>query len=76
MCALGVGLLGAGTAAAEFFDDVKIPMRDGVHLAGDLYLPTNRAEKVGCLLSFSPYDATGAGKPWSPEHPDFYPSSR
>ena len=57
----------ASAAEAAFFDNVRIPMRDGVHLAGDLYLPTNRAEKVGCLLSFSPYDATGAGKPWSPE---------
>ena len=67
MCALGVALLGAGTAPAEFHDNVRIPMRDGVNLAGDLYLPTNRAEKAGCLLSFSPYDVTAAGKPWSPE---------
>ena len=57
----------ASAAEAAFFDNVRIPMRDGVHLAGDLYLPTNRAEKTGCLLSFSPYDVTAAGKPWSPE---------
>ena len=55
----------AGMASAEFFNDVKIPMRDGANLAGDLYLPTNRAEKIGCFLSFSPYKATGGDRPWS-----------
>ena len=48
----------------EFFNDVKIPMRDGVNLAGDLYLPSNRLEKIGCVLSFSPYKATGADTPY------------
>ena len=47
----------------EFQNDVKIPMRDGVNLAGDLYLPSNRLEKIGCVLSFSPYNATGSDKP-------------
>lgn len=57
----------AGAAEAAFSGDVRIPMRDGVRLAGALYLPTNRAEKVGCLLSFSPYGATASGAPWWPE---------
>ena len=47
----------------EFFNDVRIPMRDGVSLAGDLYLPSNRLEKIGCLLSFSPYKATASDRP-------------
>ncbi len=55
----------AGMASAEFFNDVKIPMRDGANLAGDLYLPTNRAEKIGCFMSFSPYKATGGDRLWS-----------
>ena len=33
-------------ADAEFQNDVKIPMRDGVNLAGDIYLPSNRTGKV------------------------------
>ena len=62
--ALAMGISLTGIASAEFFNDVKIPMRDGVNLAGDLYLPTNRAGKVGCFMRFSPYKATGADKPW------------
>ena len=60
----------AATAApreAELHYLVKIPMRDGVNLAGKLYLPSNRAEKVGCLLSYSPYKATGNDTPLSPD---------
>ena len=52
---------------AEFFNDVKIPMRDGVKLAGDLYLPANRTGKIGCFLSFSPYNATKSDKPYVPD---------
>ena len=48
---------------AQFFNDVKIPMRDGVNLAGDIYLPSNRTGKVGCWLTFSPYQATKSDKP-------------
>ncbi|MBQ6136250.1 MAG: CocE/NonD family hydrolase [Kiritimatiellae bacterium] len=65
--ALALALPLAGAASAVFFNDVKIPMRDGVNLAGDLYLPTNRAEKIGCFMSFSPYKATGGEKPYCPE---------
>ena len=54
----------AYTAQAEFFNDIRIPMRDGISLAGDLYLPTNRAERIGCYLSFSPYKATGSDAPF------------
>ena len=57
----------ACTASAEFFNDMKIPMRDGVNLAGDLYLPTNRAARVGCFMTFSPYKATGGDKPFCPD---------
>jgi len=56
----------ACTASAEFYNDVKIPMRDGVNLAGDLYLPTNRAEKTGCFMTFSPYQATAPDQPYTP----------
>ena len=59
-----LGALLASTASADFFNDVKIPMRNGVNLAGDLYLPTNRAEKVGCFMVFSPYKVTGGDKPY------------
>ena len=62
-----LALASAGAAPAGFSGDVRIPMRDGVRLAGALYLPTNRTEKVGCLLSFSPYGATASGAPWWPE---------
>jgi hypothetical protein len=65
---LTAGVLGSAVAAgadAMFFDNVRVPMRDGVSLAADVYLPSNRAARVGCLLQFSPYGATKAGKPWS-----------
>lgn len=37
--------------------DVMIPMRDGVHIAADIYLPDNteNGEKVPGLLALSPY---------------------
>jgi len=37
--------------------DVMIPMRDGVHIAADIYLPesTDKGEKVPALLALSPY---------------------
>ena len=57
-------LLAALLALAQFFNDAKVPMRDGVNLAADVYLPSNRAEKVGCFLQFSPYKATKSDKPW------------
>ena len=37
----------------------KVPMRDGVQLAADVYLPRNRLdEKLPCILTYSPYGAT------------------
>ncbi len=36
--------------------DVMIPMRDGVHLATNLYLPTRRAPPFGTVLVRLPYD--------------------
>lgn len=47
-------------AEAKYSDNVKVPMRDGVNLAADVYLPANRGDKIGCLLEFSPYSATKA----------------
>ncbi len=68
---MALAMTAAAAAAAprdaELHYLVKIPMRDGVNLAGKLYLPSNRAEKVGCLLSYSPYKATGDSKPMSPD---------
>ena len=62
-----IGILGLAVlpfcADAEFQNDVKIPMRDGVNLAGDIYLPSNRTGKVGCWLVFSPYQATRPDRP-------------
>ena len=64
--AIGTALAAAAACGeSAFFDNVKIPMRDGVHLAADIYLPSNRAEKVGCLMQLSPYKATASEKPWS-----------
>lgn len=73
MVALALAMSGMLTVSAadgkvpgggQFFDNVKVPMRDGVNLAADVYVPSNRpAEKIGCLLSFSPYKATAPAKP-------------
>ena len=54
----------ASRGEAVFFDNAKIPMRDGVNLAADIYLPSNRAEKIGCFMQLSPYKATAGEKPW------------
>ena len=61
--ALAAGLAVAMAAQAEFFNDVKVPMRDGINLAADIYLPSNRTGKVGCWLNFSPYNATKPDQP-------------
>ena len=73
MVALALAMSGMLTVSAadgkvpgggQFFDNVKVPMRDGVNLAADVYVPSNRpAAKIGCLLSFSPYKATAPAKP-------------
>jgi len=62
--ALASSLTAAASGEPVFFNDAKIPMRDGVNLAADLYLPSNRAEKIGCFMQFSPYKATASDKPW------------
>ncbi len=60
--ALGLAVL-PFCADAEFQNDVRIPMRDGVSIAGDIYLPSNCTGKVGCWLVFSPYQATRPDRP-------------
>lgn len=50
-------------ATAEFYNDIKVPMHDGINLAADVYLPSNRTGKVGCWLCFSPYKVTKPDKP-------------
>jgi len=62
--AAGAWLLSASAGEeCAFFNDVKVPMRDGVNLAADVYLPSNRTAKVGCWLEFSPYQATASKQP-------------
>ncbi len=58
--------LGAAAGEPVFLNKAKIPMRDGINLAANIYLPSNRAERIGCFLSFSPYKATAANAPWYP----------
>src|SRR5262245_51381941 len=36
---------------------VSIPMRDGVHLSGNLYLPKNQPAPAPCIFSITPYTA-------------------
>jgi putative CocE/NonD family hydrolase len=38
--------------------NVRIPMRDGIHLAADVYLPPAEGKGYPVIVSFSPYDAT------------------
>ena len=45
------------------YDDVLIPMRDGVELAGDLYIPSvhntiDTSRRWPCVLIRTPYDST------------------
>ena len=48
-------------AAMSVEKNVRIPMRDGVHLAADIYRPPAPG-KVPALLALSPYGKdTGAG---------------
>ena len=45
--------------AAVSYINCKVPMRDGIHLAADVYLPPDRlGEKLPCMLTYSPYGAT------------------
>ena len=55
--------LPAGPHAVELKENVFVPMRDGVCLATDLYLPTGAAAKLPAILIRTPY-----GKlEWRPE---------
>ncbi|MFF5085011.1 CocE/NonD family hydrolase [Actinoplanes sp. NPDC000266] len=51
--------LGPGRPA-ENAEQVAVPMRDGVHLAADLYLPTGAAAPVPAVLVRLPYDKNGS----------------
>ena len=42
----------------EILSDLMIPMRDGVRLATDVYLPASRPEAVPTLLTRTPYSKT------------------
>ena len=44
---------------AHAYIDIRVPMRDGVELAADLYLPPGGPDETHpVILSFSPYQAT------------------
>ena len=43
-------------AGVEMKYNVKMPMRDGVELSGDIYLPSERSGPVPALFSRTPYD--------------------
>lgn len=61
---LSFGAIPGFALESLFLNDAKIPMRDGVNLAADIYVPSNRpAEKTGCILYFSPYQATKSDNP-------------
>ena len=54
------------TMTAQVIANVMVPMRDGVHLATDIYLPAGAKDKaVPVLLERTPYDKTGTN------HADF-----
>ena len=56
---ISVFLIFASVAAGEIRTDVSIPMRDGVELAADVYLPDGEAP-YPVLLSRTPYDKSRA----------------
>lgn len=47
----------------NFEQAARIPMRDGVHLAADIYTPAilDEGQKVPAIVSFSPYGRSGYG---------------
>src|SRR5690349_5339539 len=47
-------------AKVSFQWDVKIPMRDGIHLSALLYTPRDSAEPKPCVFMITPYIAQGA----------------
>jgi putative CocE/NonD family hydrolase len=53
----------------ELVKNLRIPMRDGIHLAGDLYLPTGQGagDRWPVVLEYTPYrkdDVDLAGRPF------------
>ncbi len=66
--AVATSLAAAASGEPVFFNDAKIPMRDGVNLAADIYIPArNPDERIGCFMQLSPYKATASDKPWYKE---------
>jgi len=53
----------AADTDVEVLRDVMVPMRDGVRLATDLYLPRSRTGRVPALLTRTPYSKTQAPTP-------------
>lgn len=69
MCVVGVAHVSAETAAepkVEVQVNVMVPMRDGVKLATDVYLPAvapgQQQERLPVILTRIPYDKMGAKK--------------
>lgn len=63
---LFIALLACGetkpSIPVELQKNVKVAMRDGVHLATDVYLPTGHSEKFPVILTRLPYNKDGAKK--------------
>jgi predicted acyl esterase len=47
--------------ATIFEQNIKIPLRDGTVLRGDVFRPANKAD-VPVILTFSPYGKSGTGE--------------
>ncbi len=63
LLALLVGPLAFGQKAdVEVRENVMVPMRDGVKLATDLYLPAKLDGRLPVILTRSPYNKTGSKK--------------
>jgi putative CocE/NonD family hydrolase len=63
LLAFSVALLAFGQdSAVEVQADVMVPMRDGVRLATDVYLPAGSAERRPVILTRLPYNKKGAKK--------------
>lgn len=48
------------SSGIDFRWDVKIPMRDGVKLSANIYIPKQTASPPPCVFSLTPYIAQGA----------------
>jgi uncharacterized protein len=66
LSSLFVALLACGetkpSIPVELQKNVKVAMRDGVHLATDVYLPSGHSEKLPVILTRLPYNKDGAKK--------------